>query len=105
AKQADTRWVGTWTTAPAPIEGLALANQTLRMITHLSLGGRTVRVRLSNAYGMRKLAIGAAHVGLRGEGAAIAPESDRPLTFDGSTSVNIEAGALVVRDPVELAVP
>src|SRR5712691_9406704 len=99
------RWVGTWTTTPAPVEGVALNNQTLRMIAHVSIGGRTLRVRLSNAYGRRKLAIGAAHLALRGEGAGIVPDSDRALTFNGSTSTTIAAGALVVTDPVELEVP
>ena len=45
-------WVGTWATAPAPAEGAALSNQTLRMNARVSIGGETLRVRLSNAYGM-----------------------------------------------------
>ena len=101
----DLRWVGTWTTTPAPVEGVALGNQTVRMIAHLSIGGRRLRVRLSNAYGTRKLAVGAAHVALRGEGAGIVPESGRALTFNGSPATTIAAGALVVSDPVELEVP
>ena len=98
-------WVGTWTTTPAPVEGLALESQTLRMIARVSIGGSTVRVRLSNACGLRALEIGAAHVALRSEGAAIAPGSDRPLTFGGSPRASIPAGALIVSDPVELDVP
>jgi lysophospholipase L1-like esterase len=101
----DMHWVGTWTTTPAPVEGVALRDQTLRMIAHLSIGGPRVRVRLSNAYGTRKLAVGAAHVALRSEGASIVPGSGRPLTFNGSPSTTIPAGALVVSDPVELEVP
>jgi lysophospholipase L1-like esterase len=99
------RWVGTWTTTPAPVEGVALHDQTLRMIAHLSIGGRRLRVRLSNACGTRKLPIGAAQVGLRREGAGIVPSSGRPLTFNGAPSTAIPAGALVVSDPVELEVP
>jgi lysophospholipase L1-like esterase len=103
--QDDAHWVGTWTTTPAPVEGMALGNQTLRMIARVSIGGPSVRVRLSNAYGQRKLAVGAAHVALRSEGAGIVPGSDRVLTFDGSPSTTIAVGALVVSDPVELEVP
>src|SRR3954471_726165 len=90
----EMRWVGPWTTTPAPVEGMAFANQTLRMIAHVSLGGPRVRVRLSNACGTRKLAIGAAHVALRsaGAGAGIVPESGRPLTFNGAASITIPAG-------------
>ncbi len=102
---ADMHWVGTWATTPAPVEGVALGNQTLRMIAHLSIGGPRVRVRVSNACGTRKLAVGAAHVALRGEGAAIVPASGRPLTFNGRPSTVIPAGALVVSDPVDLDVP
>lgn len=98
-------WVGTWTTTPAQVEGVALGNQTLRMIAHVSIGGRRVRVRVSNAYGTRKLAVGAAHVGLRSEAAGIVPGSDRPLTFNGKPSITIPAGAYVVSDPVDLDVP
>jgi len=47
----DNRWVGTWTTAPVPVDGIALAGQTLRMISRISIGGSRVRVRISNAYG------------------------------------------------------
>jgi lysophospholipase L1-like esterase len=103
--QDDAHWVGTWTTTPAPVEGVALGNQTLRMIARVSIGGPSVRVRLSNAYGLRKLALGAAHVGLRSEGAGIVPGSARPLTFNGAPSTTIAVGALVVSDPVELEVP
>ena len=32
-------WVGTWATAPAPAEGGAFSNQTLRMNARISIGG------------------------------------------------------------------
>jgi lysophospholipase L1-like esterase len=100
-----THWVGTWTTTPAPVEGVALNDQTLRMIARVSIGGRSLRVRLSNAYETHRLAIGVARLALRGDGAAIVSGSDRLLTFDGSQSTNIAAGALAVSDPVDLDVP
>jgi lysophospholipase L1-like esterase len=102
---ADTaHWVGTWTAAPAPAEGAAFGNHTLRMIPRVSLGGNRLRVRISNACGIRSLAVGAAWVGLRGTGPALVPGSNRQLTFGGETGATIAAGALVVSDPVELAV-
>ena len=57
-------WVGTWTAAPAPAEGAAFGNHTLRMMPRVSIGGSVLRVRISNAYGTRPLAIGAARVGV-----------------------------------------
>jgi lysophospholipase L1-like esterase len=99
-----THWVGTWTAAPAPAEGAAFSNHTLRMIPRVSLGGSRLRVRISNACGSRPLSIGAATVGLRRAGPALVPGSNRRLTFGGEPRATIAAGALIVSDPVELAV-
>jgi lysophospholipase L1-like esterase len=95
-------WVGTWTAAPAPGEGAAFSNHTLRMIPRVSIGGSRLRVRISNAFGTRPLAIGAARVGVRSTGPAVVPGSNRRLTFGGEPGAMIAAGALVVSDPVEL---
>jgi lysophospholipase L1-like esterase len=98
-------WVGTWTATPAPAEGAAFGNHTLRMTPRVSLGGSTIRVRISNAYGFASLRIGAARVALRDSGPAIMPGSDRPLTFGGEASATIAAGAVLVSDAVALDVP
>ena len=95
-----SHWVGTWTTAPAPAETGAFNNQTLRMTMRASLGGDTVRVRISNAYGRRPLEIGGAHIGLREAGAAIAVGSDRKLSFGGAATTSIAAGAVLFSDAV-----
>src|SRR5207344_736346 len=100
----NTHWVGTWTAAPAPAEGAAFANHTLRMIPRVSIGGSRLRVRISNAYGTRPLAIGSAYVGLRSTGPSLVPGTNRRLTFGGEAGATIAAGALIVSDPVELAV-
>jgi lysophospholipase L1-like esterase len=95
-------WVGTWTMAPAPAETGAFNNQTLRMTMRASLGGNTVRVRISNAYGGRPLEIGGAHVALREAGAANLAGSDRKLGFGGLPTATIAAGAVLFSDPVAL---
>jgi len=64
-----------------------------------------VRVRLSNAYGSRPLAVGAAHLALRADGPAIVPGSDHALSFGGEGAATIAAGAFVISDPVALEVP
>src|SRR2546421_9860160 len=101
----DTHWIGTWTAAPAPAEGAAFSNHTLRMIPRVSIGGSRLRVRISNAYGIRPLAIGAARVGLHSTGPAVVPGSNRRLTFGGEPGATIAAGALVVSDPVQPTFP
>jgi lysophospholipase L1-like esterase len=101
----NRHWVGTWAAAPAPSEaGVGFNNHTLRMNPRVSIGGDTLRVRISNAYGGGKLEIGAASVGIRDSGAAIVPGSERALTFCGSRSATVAAGALVLSDSVRLDV-
>ena len=104
--QNGKHWVGTWAAAPAPAEGVVgFNNHTLRMMPRLSLGGDTLRVRISNAYGARPLVIGAARIGVRDKGPGIVPGSNKKLTFGGSDSGVIAAGALLVSDPVQLNAP
>src|SRR5579863_82384 len=103
--QGNRHWVGTWAASPAPAEGVIGFNDiTLRMNPRISLGGDRFRVRISNAYGNRPLAIGAARIALRDKGPAVVPGSDRKLTFGGSDGAVIAAGAVLFSDPVELNV-
>lgn len=106
----DTQnWVGTWSTAPAgpPLAAKLehLTNQTLRLIVHTTIGGTTVRIRLSNELGTTPLRIGAAHVALRQTGGNIVVGTDRPVTFGGFNAITIPPGAPMLSDPVELNVP
>lgn len=118
AQNGREHWVGTWATAvvprpqatpgAAPGRGpvpLNFNNQTLRQIVHVSLGGSRIRVVLSNAFGTSPLAVGGASVALRQKDSAIAAGSNRPLTFSGSPTTTLAAGAVAVSDPVSLAVP
>ena len=109
------RWSATWAaslqaSAPRPPADsvdrvLTVANTTLRQIVRVSSGGSRVRIRLSNQYGDRALVIGSARVALSASGAAIHPATDRVVKFNGRSSVVIRAGANMVSDPIELAVP
>ena len=111
-------WVGTWATATVPrpqgVPGAApgrgpaplnFNNQTLRQVVHVSLGGSRVRVVLSNAFGSSPLTVGAASVAQRQKDSAIAAGSSRPLSFSGSPTTIVAAGAIAISDPVSLTVP
>ena len=111
AGNGDEHWVGTWSTSlhepDLGVPGLAntgFDNQTLRQVIHTSVGGHQARIRLST-FGAKGLVIGAAHIALQAAGAATVPGSDRRLTFGGSPSITIPAGALVVSDAVDFEVP
>jgi lysophospholipase L1-like esterase len=107
AAKNKTHWVGTWATSaqqgdassapPAP----AFTDSTLRQIVHVSIGGKQIRVRFSNAYGTTGLTIPTAHVALSAGRSAIKPGTDKALTFHGNTSVTIPAGALIYSDPID----
>lgn len=110
-------WVATWSSAPispgqTTIDAIfgadhsrAFSNETVRHIAHVSVGGKRVRVRLSNVFGKQPLRVGAAHVALRRDGAAIHPQTGRRVTFSGQSSFVIPAGAVAPSDTVELEVP
>ena len=112
ARAGSSHWVATWAASPAPqvtedqmhSAHLEFADQTLREIVHISLGGRSVRLRLSNMFDAQSVEIGAVHVALRGNGATIVPGSDQTLTFNGSATVTLPANAMLFSDPVNLAV-
>ncbi len=102
----DRHWVGTW---GASAEGgpssdtpslKAFDDQTIRQVVRISMGGDTVRVRLSNEFGQTSLRIGSARVALSAGGANIVQGSGRTLTFAGDSSVTIPAGAPMLSDPV-----
>lgn len=97
-------WIGTWAATPAPADGVALGSPTIRMFPRISIGGDSIRIRLSNAAGTGDLVIASTHVALRGPGSAIRPGTDRTVTFNGSDLVKIPAGAFAVSDPVAMTV-
>jgi len=105
---SHARWVGAWATSPTTVpasDTTTFEDQTLRQVVHLSVGGTSVRVRLSNEFGTVPLVIGEAHVARRaGTAAAVDPRTDRRLTFGGRPSVTVPPGAPLLSDPVALSV-
>jgi lysophospholipase L1-like esterase len=100
----NQHWVGTWSSNPVE-KGELFEGQTLRQIVRISLGGDQLRIRFSNRFGEVPLVIDAASIGIQDVGAEVVPGSLQELTFGGSSSVSIAAGAKVWSDPVELSVP
>jgi lysophospholipase L1-like esterase len=99
----DARWVATWGAAPDS-PGPPLKAQTLRQIIRTSIGGSSLRIRLSNLFGTAPLSIGPVHVAKHASGSAIKPGTDTALTFDGKPGVTIARGADILSDPVRFPV-
>ncbi|MCW3819645.1 SGNH/GDSL hydrolase family protein, partial [Micromonospora sp. DR5-3] len=109
-RPAAAHWVGTWATAVAmPSAGPALAGYTdvtLRQRVRVSIGGDTVRLRLSNGYGRDPLVVRTTTLARPGARPGdVDPATLKPVTFCGSPDVRIPPGAEVVSDPVRFAVP
>jgi lysophospholipase L1-like esterase len=114
APAPQSSWVSSWFASPQPLWDTAfvlptgmpeqVADQTLRETVKISLGGKRLRVVLSNRYGTQPLAVGAARVARARAGAAIDPASDRVLRFGGRSGVTIAPGAQAISDPVDLPV-
>src|SRR5262249_16933776 len=106
APSGQERWLSTWGAAlQQPAANGAFRNQTVRMFVRGSVGGRGVRVQLSNLFGTAPVVLGPVHIALHAEGSAIINGSDRALLFSGKPTVKIVPGAVVVSDAVNLDVP
>jgi lysophospholipase L1-like esterase len=109
SKVSTQNWVGSWATSqqlPEPQNSLPaedLNDATLRQIVHLSVGGSTLRVHVSNAFGFLPLCLSSVHIArpLSTAAPAIDPASDKALAFSGKEDVVIPPGAEYLSDPID----
>lgn len=105
-------WVGSWETSLVQLDRSQIlpaeagADATIRQVVRVGLGGKRIRIRLSNLFGTSPLVIA---------GANLAPSVDnataridltglRTIRFAGRTGVSIAPGAAVLSDPVSVTV-
>ena len=113
AAATPTHWVASWGASPQarwddsfilPVGVPAsFERQSVRDVVRLSVGGKRLRIVLSNRYGAAPLRVGAMRVALAGDGAALAGGS-RVVTFGDSANASAAPGAVLVSDPVDLPV-
>lgn len=119
-------WIGTWAAAPygpyplgpftitLPVDPLALTSwslfagkqavdQSFRMVVHPTMGGQTVRIRLSNLMGTQAVTFTSASIARRALGPALVPGSAVPLTFAGQSQVIVQPGMEAVSDAAAFA--
>ena len=105
---AQNGWLGSWAASqqrPEPQNSLAtddLRDATLRQVVHLTVGGRELRLHLSNRFGTAPMHIASVHIAQPRAGASggIKAETNKPLTFNGTPDVTIPAGAEYVSDSI-----
>lgn len=107
AAAQSAHWVGTWASAPAAVPNTSndyVHDTTVREIVHISVGGPSVRVTLSNELGADELRIGGAAIGISDDHGRIVG-ANHPLTFNGRADVSIAPGIAILSDPVAFPVP
>ena len=105
-------WVAAWGSAqqePEPHNAApkgVLHDATLRQLVRLTLGGREIRIRVSNVFGKAPLAVTGVHVARALDPASprIDAATDRRVTFSGVPGVTIPAGAEYISDSIALPV-
>lgn len=101
-------WIVTWGASqqiPEPQNALPpadLHDATVRQIFHVSVGGTTLRVHVTNTFGAAPLHFTSVHIArpVAADSPAIDPATDHALTFSGANDVTVPAGAEVVSDAV-----
>lgn len=112
ASPTSPGWSAAWTTSlyradkfPTPNwSESGFVNHTLRQVVRVSEGGVATRIQLSNRYGTAPLRITGASLARSDSGAAIVPNTLRPLTFGNAESVTLAPGTDLLTDPVPLPV-
>lgn len=109
AVTAANHWVGTWGTAPQLVETNnnppqpGLGNNSLRQIVQVSIGGETVRLKLTNEFSTSATEIKGveiAYATTAGSSSDIDEASTVSLTFGGKPSVTMAARGKAVSDAV-----
>ena len=98
--------MASWAASPQPsgAKPLVLHGETLREVVHLSAGGDSIRMHLSNAYGKTPLEITAVHVAASAGTARTSAGSDRDVLFGGAPTVVVPPAGVAVSDPIPLRV-
>lgn len=109
-------WVATWATATEftgkgdmPKSG-TLTDKAIRQIVHISVGGKNMRLHLSNEYSKEPVEIKSIFVAdiddnpntkVEDIGIAIKPKTAKYLKFGGKRQLTIAAGETAVSDPLD----
>lgn len=115
---SEENWVGAWSTTPVrfdPKEVLnlkrgkfesGLPHLTFRTQIHSTIGGKDVRITLSNAFGKQPGTVDAV-TAAKGSGKSVCkvqPDTIKQVLFGGNESVIIEPGCTVTSDPIGMEV-
>ena len=99
-------WVGSWGTAPQLVEPAnmppapGLTNNTLRQVVCVSVGGKRLRLKFSNAFSKSAVTLKAVQIAVSKGGSAIDVSTIKTLKFNDKAEVTMEPGAELVSDAI-----
>ncbi len=100
------QWVVGWGASPENAQNSSEdpggTEQSYRFILLPTIDGTQERVHFSNVYGTSPVTIGSARIAVVTTAPAVDSSTDKPLTFNGSTSITIPAGGTVTSDSVNV---
>jgi lysophospholipase L1-like esterase len=100
------RWVGTWSTAPQLVEPAnmppspGLTNNSLRQVVRVSIGGDTLRARLSNEFSTSAVTMKSIQIAVSTGAGTIDVATTKELKFGGNAEITMNAGVAVTSDPI-----
>ena len=106
---AQTKWVATWGTSPEPLvsgqsgfnpPSIGLANNSVRQVLRVSIGGDTLRMRFSNEYTNVPVKINAVNIAVSTGAGVIDTNTIRNFKFNGADSVTMPANGYVWSDGI-----
>lgn len=110
SEEESDKWVGTWSTAPYAAGNNTppspyLANNTLRQIVRVSIGGDTLRIKFSNKTSPTPVTMNSVNIAVSADASTsvIDPSTVKLLTFNGNASVTMNAYSEVTSDPLGYA--
>ncbi len=111
---AQAKWVATWATAPEPIvssqsqflpPSIGLANNSLRQVLRVSIGGDTLRMRFTNEYTPSAVTINAATIAISAGSGVIDTNTTRFFKFGGNDGITMPANSFAWSDPLPFSLP
>jgi lysophospholipase L1-like esterase len=103
---AASHWVGTWATAPQLVEvknmppAPGLTGNSLRQIVRVSVGGKKIRLKFTNAFSQGPVTMKEVQVAVSAGGSGIDAKTSKVLKFNGRTKVTMSPGSALVSDPI-----
>ncbi|MCQ6267847.1 SGNH/GDSL hydrolase family protein [Fictibacillus sp. WQ 8-8] len=106
---AQKNWVASWGTSQqmsreSGVSHDGFKNQTIRMIVNPNQGGKDVRLRFSNLYGVKPLVLDKVVLAHSATGAETVPKTGRMVTFKGKKRTVIPVGREISSDSVDFEV-